>query len=348
MKRIGHRIFLLLSSVRVKSFVNTTGCLFVRQENESRVFCLSPTNWIVWIGAADEEPHPFKILCQNMVCTSCINEESQYLYAIETAGDNWGSCCFCNNTFLCNVEWCCGGIRIFYHQQAKNFSASLTTQKWHFGGRSFANYLLAFSFLQIHHFFCRFFKHSFTLNDIKKFFLSSDTDPADLILIKILRLKRHRRKNFPALFSSVQKQIKNIFWNVPSKIKSGKTFLIFGQEQIFLLKLLKSFFGSRRRSRSRIGQEDPARVVQPAVGVVVIRCSSVEKMQSFYVFAEKRAKKKIKRETKGLLWAINVEKPLAVNGTKQKMNQCDVLRSNAQDMVQRCALTKSGWFGWKL
>ena len=60
MKRIGHRIFLLLSSVRVKSFVNASGCLFVRQENESRVFCLSLTGWIVSIGAADERLRPFE------------------------------------------------------------------------------------------------------------------------------------------------------------------------------------------------------------------------------------------------------------------------------------------------
>ena len=60
MKRIGHRICLLLSSVGVKSFVNASGCLFVWQENESRVFCLSPLGWIVWIGAADGELRPFK------------------------------------------------------------------------------------------------------------------------------------------------------------------------------------------------------------------------------------------------------------------------------------------------
>ena len=60
MKRIGHRIFLLLSSVRVKRLVNATGCLFVRQENESRVFCPSPTGSIVSIGSADEKLRPFK------------------------------------------------------------------------------------------------------------------------------------------------------------------------------------------------------------------------------------------------------------------------------------------------
>ena len=43
-----------------KSFVNTSGCLFVRQANESRLFCLSPTGWIVSIGAAEEELRPFK------------------------------------------------------------------------------------------------------------------------------------------------------------------------------------------------------------------------------------------------------------------------------------------------
>ena len=47
-----------------KSFVNTAGCLFVRQENESRVFCLSPTGWIVWIGAAEEELYPFKFCAE--------------------------------------------------------------------------------------------------------------------------------------------------------------------------------------------------------------------------------------------------------------------------------------------
>ena len=60
MKRIGHWIFLLLSSVCVKSFENTTGCLFVWQENERRVFCLSPMGWIVSIGWAEEELGPFK------------------------------------------------------------------------------------------------------------------------------------------------------------------------------------------------------------------------------------------------------------------------------------------------
>ena len=60
MKRIGHRIFLLLSSVRVKNFVNAVGCLFVREENKNRVFCLSLTGWIVSIGAADEELRPCK------------------------------------------------------------------------------------------------------------------------------------------------------------------------------------------------------------------------------------------------------------------------------------------------
>ena len=70
MKRIGHRIFLLLPSVRVKSFVKSTGCLFVRQENESRVFCLSPpTGWMVWIDWVEEEVRPLQILCQNMVST---------------------------------------------------------------------------------------------------------------------------------------------------------------------------------------------------------------------------------------------------------------------------------------
>ena len=61
MKRIGHRIFLLLSPARVKSFVKATGCLFVQQENESRVFCLSPVGRIVSIGAADEELRLFKL-----------------------------------------------------------------------------------------------------------------------------------------------------------------------------------------------------------------------------------------------------------------------------------------------
>ena len=60
MKRIGHQIFLLLSSIRIKSFVNATGCLFVRQENKSRVFCLSPTGWIVSISAEDKELLPFE------------------------------------------------------------------------------------------------------------------------------------------------------------------------------------------------------------------------------------------------------------------------------------------------
>ena len=60
MKRIGHRIFLLLSSVRVKSFVKATECLFVRQESERRVFCLSPTGWIISTGAADEDLRPIK------------------------------------------------------------------------------------------------------------------------------------------------------------------------------------------------------------------------------------------------------------------------------------------------
>ena len=64
MKRIGHRIFLLLWSIRVKSFVNATGCLFVRQENERRVFYLSPVGWIVAIGAADEELRPFKFCAE--------------------------------------------------------------------------------------------------------------------------------------------------------------------------------------------------------------------------------------------------------------------------------------------
>ena len=54
-------MFLLLSSARVKSFVNASECLFVREENESRVFCLSPTGWIVSIGAAEEELGPFKM-----------------------------------------------------------------------------------------------------------------------------------------------------------------------------------------------------------------------------------------------------------------------------------------------
>ena len=69
LKRIGHRILLLLSSIRMKSFVNATGCLFVRQDNESRVFGLSPIVWIVSIGAANEELRFFTILCQNMVRT---------------------------------------------------------------------------------------------------------------------------------------------------------------------------------------------------------------------------------------------------------------------------------------
>ena len=60
MNRIEHRIFLLLSSVRVKSFVNTTGCLFVWQENENRIFCLFLIGWSVSIGAADVELRPFK------------------------------------------------------------------------------------------------------------------------------------------------------------------------------------------------------------------------------------------------------------------------------------------------
>ena len=41
--------------------VNATACLFVPQDNKSRVFCLSLTGWIVWIDAADEELHPLKI-----------------------------------------------------------------------------------------------------------------------------------------------------------------------------------------------------------------------------------------------------------------------------------------------
>ena len=60
MKQKEHRIFLLLSSVRVTSFVDASGCLFVRQENESRLFCLSPIGWIVSLGAADEERRPVK------------------------------------------------------------------------------------------------------------------------------------------------------------------------------------------------------------------------------------------------------------------------------------------------
>ena len=41
MKRIGHGIFLLLSSVRIKSFVNATGHLFVRQERKLNILSLS-------------------------------------------------------------------------------------------------------------------------------------------------------------------------------------------------------------------------------------------------------------------------------------------------------------------
>ena len=41
-----------------KKFVNASGCLLVRQENKSRVFCLSPMGWIVSIGAADKELPP--------------------------------------------------------------------------------------------------------------------------------------------------------------------------------------------------------------------------------------------------------------------------------------------------
>ena len=72
-KWIGHRIFLLLSSVRVKRFANVTGCLFVRQENERRVFSLSPVGWIVSIGCAEEELHSFKFCAKNgphLVCTN--------------------------------------------------------------------------------------------------------------------------------------------------------------------------------------------------------------------------------------------------------------------------------------
>ena len=58
---MGHWIFLLFSSVRVKSFVNATECLFVWQKNESRVFCLSLTGWIVSISAAEERLRSFKI-----------------------------------------------------------------------------------------------------------------------------------------------------------------------------------------------------------------------------------------------------------------------------------------------
>ena len=69
MKRIGHRKCLLLLSVRVKSFVNATGCLFVRQENKRPVFCQPPMGWIVSIGRVEKELRPLQILCQNMIRT---------------------------------------------------------------------------------------------------------------------------------------------------------------------------------------------------------------------------------------------------------------------------------------
>ena len=47
-----------------KKFVKASGCLFVRQENQSRVFCLSPVGRIVSIGAADEELLPFKFCAE--------------------------------------------------------------------------------------------------------------------------------------------------------------------------------------------------------------------------------------------------------------------------------------------
>ena len=85
MKRIGHRILLLLSLVRIKSFVNASGCLFVLEENESRVFCLSPTGWIVSMGAAEEELRPFKFCAK--IWSTRGSKEFSFFSGILTDGD---------------------------------------------------------------------------------------------------------------------------------------------------------------------------------------------------------------------------------------------------------------------
>ena len=82
MKRIGHRIFLLLSSVRVESFVNAIKCLFVQQENESRVCCLSPTGWIVSIGAAEEELRPFKFCAKIWSARGTVHRRFLHAYNV--------------------------------------------------------------------------------------------------------------------------------------------------------------------------------------------------------------------------------------------------------------------------